>query len=129
MTYAVVRKILTAAGMLALAAGWSPIAAQTKKSSDGAPYKIEALPPAPGFEEPKAANPKDEKDPGLELPTKFGLGSSQLRLDTNRKEIDPIPRVGIDAADPTVLNPNLPQEKASPLKPGYFGFTISTPTH
>lgn len=125
MTYMFVGAVIA---VLALSAAPSSAAAQAAKSVVGSPT-ANTLPPAPGFEEPKKAKPTDEKEPGLELPTKFELGNSQLRVDTNRKEIDPIPRVGIDAADPRVLNPNLPQEKTSPLKPGYFGFTISTPTN
>lgn len=126
MTHPFARAVLAA---IALGALSSAAPAQAPKTGTPAPLTIDALPPAPGFEEPKAIVPKDEKGSGLELPNKFDLGNSQLRFDTNRKEIDPIPRIGIDAADPRVLNPNLPQEKTSPLKPDYFGFTISTPTH
>jgi hypothetical protein len=128
MTRAFVRTIVLAAGTLAAAGQFT--VARAQKSSGVAPLALDSLPPpAPGFEKPEGLKPRDEKDSKLELPTQLNLGNSQLRLDTNRKEIDPIPRIGIDAADPAVLNPNLPQEKASPLKPGYFGFTITTPTH
>jgi hypothetical protein len=118
---------LLAAGLFVVAAAMP--AATMAQTSSTHPRSVDTLPLAPGFEKPEDIKPRDEKDSKLELPTQFDLGTSQLRLDTNRKEIDPIPRVGIDAAEPTVLNPNLPQEKPSPLKPGYFGFTISTPTH
>jgi hypothetical protein len=118
---------LLTAGLLVVAAALpAAVIAQTPPPHS---RNVDTLPLAPGFEKPEDIKPRDEKDSKLELPTQFDLGNSKLRLDTNRKEIDPIPRVGIDAADPKVLNPNLPQEKESPLKPGYFGFTISTPTH
>jgi len=71
------------------------------------------------------AGTSGEQKSGIAIPNKIDLGPSQLRFDAGRK--DPIPRVGIDAADPTVLNPNLPQQKDSPLTP-YVGFTLSTPT-
>ena len=69
-----------------------------------------------------------EDKAGLAIPNKIDLGTSQLRFDADRKAIDTGPRVGIDAVDPTVLNPNLPQRKQSPMEP-YVGFTLSKPTN
>jgi hypothetical protein len=63
--------------------------------------------------------------PAFSMP-QIDLGDSQLSLETDRDAIDGGPRVGIEKFDPTVLNPNLPQQKESPLQP-YVGFKLSTP--
>ena len=125
MTYAFFRIGELAAGFFAL------VAASSALAQHGAPVPLDPYllkPPAPGFEKPVTPGPENDKGAKLELPDHIDLGTSQLRFDTNRKAVDSTPRVGIDTADPTVLNPRLPQEKASPLKPDYFGFTLSTPT-
>jgi hypothetical protein len=124
MAYAFFRIGALAAGFFAL------VAASTALAQQGAPVPLDPYllkPPAPGFETPVTPEPENDKGAKLELPTQFDLGTSQLRFDAKRD--DPIPRIGIDAVDPTVLNPGLPQAKDSPLKPNYFGFTLSTPTH
>jgi hypothetical protein len=66
-----------------------------------------------------------ENSPAFSTP-QIDLGASQLSLETDRDAIDSGPRVGIEKIDPTVLNPNLPQQKESPLQP-YVGFKLSTP--
>jgi hypothetical protein len=63
------------------------------------------------------------------LPNRIDLGSSMLRFDTSRSAIDDGPRVGIDNADPSLLNPRIPTRKDSPLTPNYFGLTFTAPTH
>ena len=83
--------------------------------------------PAPGFETPYVARADGETGSSLKLPDHIDFGTSQLRLDTEHK--DPIPRVGIDAVDPAILNPGLAQSQDTKLTPKYFGFTLSTPTH
>jgi hypothetical protein len=122
MKYAFVRTSALTATLFAL--GTSLALAQ-----QSAPFSLDPnlLTPAPGFEKPTAASPQDEKDSKLTLPDHIDLGTSQLRFDTDRN--DPIPRVGIDQVDPSLVDPRLPAEKSSPLKPKYFGFTLSTPTH
>jgi hypothetical protein len=128
MTYGLLKTIVLAASLFAFALP-GPIAAQGR-DTDAAPLSLDALPPpAPGFERSDGIKPQPEKDSGLKSPAKIELGAAQLRLDTNRKDVDQIPRVGIDAADQRQLNRNITPEKPSELKPDYFGFTLSTPTH
>ncbi len=128
MTFGSVRTIVLAAGFFALAA--SGAVAAKRQNTDATPLSLDSLPPpAPGFEKPDGIKPRHEKDSGLELPAEIDLGAAQLRFDTNRKETDPIPRVGVDAVDPKLLNHNVPRENPSELEPDYFGFTLSTPTH
>jgi hypothetical protein len=137
MSYAFVRHSAVAAGLFAFFVSWPHVAALAQQPAEAASLAPLTLdpnllkPPAPGsdFDKLSTARPQDDTSAKLELPDHINLGTSQLRFDTRREAVDSTPRVGIDAADPTVLNPRLPQEKASPLKPDYFGFTLSTPTH
>ncbi len=66
-----------------------------------------------------------DDEPAFSMP-QIDLGTSQLSVETNRNAINNGPRVGIEKIDPTVLNPNLPQHKESPLQP-FVGFKLSTP--
>jgi len=137
MSYALVRHSAVVAGLFALFVSWPHAAALAQQPAVAAPSVPLTLdsnllkPPAPGvgLDKPPAAKPEDDKSSPLALPDHIDLGTSQLRFDTSRKTVDSIPRLGIDAADPKVLNPGLPHGNASPLKPDYFGFTLSTPTH
>jgi hypothetical protein len=137
MSYAFVRHSAVAAGLFALFVFWPHAAALAQQPAEAAPSAPLTLDPnllklpAPGsdFDKPSTARPQDDTSAKLDLPDHIDLGTSQLRFDTSRKTVDSVPLVGIDAADPKVLNPRLPHENASPLKPDYFGFTLSTPTH
>jgi hypothetical protein len=135
MSFSYVRTCALIAALFAVAAlpFTTALAEEPANSAPTPPISLDPnmlKPPAPATESPPTVKPlRDGAGSKIDLPTKFDLGTSELRLDTSRKAVDSIPRVGIDAADPKVLNPNLPQEKDSPLKPDYFGITISTPTH
>ena len=63
--------------------------------------------------------------PDVKIPDSIKLGNGTLRFDAGRTAVDPIPRVGLDATDPAVL----PTPKDQDLPPGYFGLTLTTPTH
>lgn len=67
--------------------------------------------------------------PDMKIPDTIDLGKSMLRFDASRSAISSGPRVGIEALDPSVLNPGIPVRKDSPLTPSYFGLTLSTPIH
>jgi hypothetical protein len=109
-------------------------AAVAEQAADGASPQLTLDPdllnlPAPAAPKTSAAGAEDDADAKLKLPTQFDLGTSQLRLDTDRKAADSIPRVGVEATEPNVIIPGARADDASPLKPNYFGFTLSTPTH
>lgn len=76
----------------------------------------------------EARNAQTDK-PDLTIPDTIDLGKSMLRFDASRSAINSGPRVGIDALDPSVLNPGIPARKDSPLTPSYFGLTLTTPIH
>ncbi len=63
--------------------------------------------------------------PDLKIPDSIKLGDRTLRFDTDRKAVDSIPRVGLDATDRHVL----PMPKDEDLPPAYFGLTLTVPTH
>jgi hypothetical protein len=58
------------------------------------------------------------------FPDSIKFGDHTLRFDTDRKSIDSIPRVGLDAKDPAIL----PTQKDQDLPPSYFGLTLTVPT-
>jgi hypothetical protein len=62
--------------------------------------------------------------PDLTIPDSIKFGNRTLRFDTDRKAVDSIPRVGLDATDPAVL----PSHRDQDLPPSYFGLTLTTPT-
>lgn len=90
-------------------------------------FKLPAVPDyeAGGFR----AQESNRDKAGAGLPDRVDLGKSVLRFDTNRSALNSGPKVGIDDADQTVLNPGIPTHKDSPLQPNYFGLTLTTPTH
>ena len=61
----------------------------------------------------------------VKIPDSIKFGDRTLRFDTDRKSVDSIPRVGLDATDPHVL----PTQKDQDLPPAYFGLTLTVPTH
>jgi hypothetical protein len=90
-------------------------------------YKLP--PPAPNVDPGTfSADKFGNESPGFTLPDRIDLGGSVLRFDTRRSAVDSVPRVGIDNADPALLNPGIPTRKESPLTPSYFGLTLTTPT-
>jgi hypothetical protein len=59
----------------------------------------------------------------IKIPNSIKFGDQTLSFDTDRKSVDSIPRVGVDA-QPQMLN----QREDDPVKP-YFGLKLSVPTH
>ena len=129
------------AGVFAFAASWPhepALAAQatsTASSSADAPAALTPdlfkLPPSTSSVDLGKFSTDKFGTEGAEftLPNRIDLGSSMLRFDTSRSVIDNGPRVGIDNADPSLLNPGIPTRKDSPLTPNYFGLTFTSPTH
>lgn len=70
-----------------------------------------------------------EDKPDLKIPDRIKLGNQTLRFDTSRKVVDSIPRVGVEATDPAVFNKGTAADDDLPLKPDYFGLTLTVPTH
>jgi hypothetical protein len=124
-------------GLLLPAAAVAENAANKAKSPTAPPASLSldpnssALPPAALGEDAgqvKFGEP-DDKEPDLKFPDRIKLGDHTLQFDTSRKSIDTIPRVGVDATDPHVLNQATPPDSDLLLKPNYFGLTLTVPTH
>jgi hypothetical protein len=62
--------------------------------------------------------------PDLKIPDSIKFGNNTLRFDTDRKSVDSVPRVGLDATDRHVL----PMQRDEDLPPTYFGLTLTAPT-
>jgi hypothetical protein len=94
-----------------------------------------AAPPVSLDSNPSALSPSalGERDldksaadkPDGKIPDSIKFGEHTLRFDTDRKSVDTIPRVGLDAKDPAIL----PTQRDQDLPPSYFGLTLTTPTH
>ncbi len=83
--------------------------------------------PEPRYDNNKFDLGKFEKDKfELAIPS-ISFGSTMLRFDTDRSVLNTAPRTGIGSADPALLNLGTPARKEQPLKPNYFGLTITTP--
>jgi hypothetical protein len=84
----------------------------------------ELSPAALGADTTKSSKTDADK-PDLKIPNSIRLGDQTLSFDTDRKSVDSIPRVGVDA-QPHVLNQRADDDS---VKPGYFGLKLSVPTH
>jgi hypothetical protein len=106
----------------------SPLTSSAPGSLDANLFKIPQAAPIGDFDKLKFGKSRQET-PEFALSDRIDLGSHVLRFDTSRSAVDSIPRVGIDNADPSLLNQAMPGAKSSPMMPSYFGLTFTTPTH
>ena len=101
-----------------------PASVPVKKSAPLAkvPKTTELSPSALGIEtKSRGYEPGDEKS-DAKVPNQIQLGNNTLHFDADKK--DPVPPVGVEANEQSVLN-KAPTEPA--LRPSYFGLRLTTP--
>ncbi len=111
--------MLTALAAFLLAMGGVALAGDTHKASSS-----ELSPAALGADPGKAGSADADKQ-DIKIPSSIKFGDQTLSFDTDRKSVNSIPRVGLDATDPHIL----PTPKDQDLPPTYFGLKLSVPTH
>jgi hypothetical protein len=142
MSYPRIWNIAAIVGLLALSAAWpsgASLAQQnagtsSAKAATPTPDAIDPdwfkLPATPGkFNYTPALNQPAEPNSKIALPNNIKIGKSELQFDAGRRPVNADAFKGIDNSGSTVLNTQLDQQKGSQIKPNYFGFTLSVPTH